>query len=131
MEDLLKYLKKEREQEWRVELRNNLKNKERTQMERNPMPEQDPDKRNKNFLEVNEGLSEEQAILEAKRCIDCPSPTCITGCPVGINIPKFIKKIEAGEFLEAASVLKETNALPAVCGRVCPRILRIGRSCQC
>lgn len=129
MEDLLKYLKKEREQEWRVELRNNLKNKERTQMERNPMPEQDPDKRNKNFLEVNEGLSEEQAILEAKRCIDCPSPTCITGCPVGINIPKFIKKIEAGEFLEAASVLKETNALPAVCGRVCPQEVQCEQVC--
>ena len=114
MDSLLEFLKKEREQEWRVELRSNLKNKERTQLERISMPEQAADIRNKNFAEVNIGLSEEQAQHEARRCIDCPKPTCITGCPVGINIPKFIKKIEAGEFLDAAKVLKETNALP--CG---------------
>lgn len=129
MEDLLKYLKKEREQEWRVELRNQLKNKDRTQLERIPMSEQAPDARNKNFTEVNEGLTEEQAVLEAQRCIDCPKPTCITGCPVGINIPKFIKKIESGDFLEAASVLKETNALPAVCGRVCPQEVQCEQVC--
>ena len=129
MESLLEYLKKEREQEWRVELRNKIKNKERTQLERIQMPEQDADKRNKNFTEVNEGLSEEQAMLEASRCLDCPKPTCITGCPVGINIPKFIKKIEAGEFLDAARVLKETNALPAVCGRVCPQEVQCEQVC--
>ncbi|MBL7112418.1 MAG: NADPH-dependent glutamate synthase [Bacteroidales bacterium] len=129
MEGLLEYLKKEREQEWRVELRNTLKNKDRTQLERLKMPEQEPDKRNKNFSEVNLGLSEEQAIHEAQRCIDCPNPTCITGCPVGINIPKFIKKIEAGEFLDAAKVLKETNALPAVCGRVCPQEIQCEQVC--
>ena len=71
--------------------------------------------------EVNLGLNEEQAITEAKRCLDCPNPTCMNGCPVGINIPKFIKNIERGEFLEAAKTLKETSALPAVCGRVCPQ----------
>ena len=126
---LLEYLKKERSQEWRVELRSNFKNKERVQLERLDMPEQEPDERNRNFTEVNLGLTEEQAIHEAKRCIDCPNPTCITGCPVGINIPKFIKKIEAGEFLDAARVLKETNALPAVCGRVCPQETQCEQVC--
>ncbi len=128
-EGVLEFLKKEREQEWRLELRTKLKNKERTQLERNRMPEQAADQRNKNFTEVNEGLSEEEAVLEASRCIDCPKPTCITGCPVGINIPKFIKKIESGEFLDAASVLKETNALPAVCGRVCPQEVQCEQVC--
>jgi glutamate synthase (NADPH/NADH) small chain len=130
MEELLEYLKKERDQEWRKELRSgSLKNKDRTQMERLAMPEREPDVRNKNFEEVNLGLTEEQAIHEAQRCIDCPNPTCITGCPVGINIPKFVKKIEAGEFLEAAKVLKETNALPAVCGRVCPQEVQCEQVC--
>ena len=106
-----------------------MKNKERTQLERIHMPEQAADKRNKDFTEVNEGLSEEQALFEASRCLDCPKPTCITGCPVGINIPKFIKKIESGEFLDAARVLKETNALPAVCGRVCPQEVQCEQVC--
>ena len=128
-EGLLEFLKKEREQDWRLELRSKMKNKERTELERNHMPEQAPDQRNKNFTEVNEGLSEENAVLEASRCLDCPKPTCITGCPVGINIPKFIKKIESGEFLDAASVLKETNALPAVCGRVCPQEVQCEQVC--
>jgi glutamate synthase (NADPH/NADH) small chain len=129
MEGLLEYLKKEREQDWRVELRNRMKNKERTQLERIQMAEQAPDERNRNFTEVNLGLSEEEAMAEASRCIDCPKPTCITGCPVGINIPKFIKKIEAGDFLDAAKVLKETNALPAVCGRVCPQEVQCEQVC--
>ncbi len=121
MEMTPEFLKAERSQEWRTELRKQLKTKDRVQMERLHMPEQEADVRNKNFIEVNLGLTEEQAVHEAKRCIDCPNPTCITGCPVEINIPKFVKKIEAGEFLEAAKVLKETNTLPAVCGRVCPQ----------
>lgn len=128
-EGLLEYLKKEREQEWRADLRSKKKNKERTQVERIQMPEQATDERNKNFTEVNLGLTEEEAVLEASRCLDCPKPTCITGCPVGINIPKFIKKIEAGEFLDAAKVLKETNALPAVCGRVCPQEVQCEQVC--
>jgi len=128
-EGLLEFLKKEREQEWRVELRSKMKNKERTALERNNMPEQAADKRNRNFAEVNEGLSEETAMLEASRCLDCPKPTCITGCPVGINIPKFIKKIEAGELLDSARVLKETNTLPAVCGRVCPQEVQCEEAC--
>ncbi len=129
MDGLLEYLKKEREEEWRVELRNRMKNKERTALERIHMPGQAPDVRNRNFTEVNLGLSREQAMHEASRCLDCPKPTCITGCPVGINIPKFIKKIEAGEFLDAAKVLKETNALPAVCGRVCPQEVQCEQVC--
>ena len=129
MESLLAYLKKEREQEWRVEIRGKIKNKDRTNLERLSMPEEDPDFRNKNYSEVNKGLTEEQAIHEAQRCIDCPNPTCIIGCPVGINIPKFVKYIEAGEFLESAKVLKETNALPAVCGRVCPQEVQCEKTC--
>ena len=122
-------LKQEREQEWRAELRKTMKAKERTGIPRVRMPENDPNVRNKNHMEVNIGLSEEQALNEAKRCIDCANPTCITGCPVGINIPKFIKRIEQGEFLEAAKVLKETNALPAVCGRVCPQEVQCESQC--
>ncbi len=129
MESLLAYLKKERDREWRVELRNKIKAKDRTNLERLDMPEEDPDIRNKSYIEVNKGLTEEQAIHEAQRCIDCANPTCIEGCPVGINIPKFIKKIEAGEFLDAAKVLKETNALPAVCGRVCPQEVQCEQTC--
>lgn len=123
------YYKAERAQKWRVQLREKMKTKERTQIERVPMPENDPMVRNKNHMEVNIGLSEEEAMREASRCIDCANPTCITGCPVGINIPKFVKKIEAGDFLGAAVVLKETNALPAVCGRVCPQELQCESQC--
>ncbi|MCK4630051.1 MAG: FAD-dependent oxidoreductase, partial [Bacteroidales bacterium] len=126
---ILEYLKKEREKEWRVELRGKIKAKDRTSLERLDMPEEDPNVRNKSYIEVNKGLSVEQAIHEAKRCIDCVKPTCIEGCPVGINIPKFIKKIEAGKFLESAKVLKETNALPAVCGRVCPQEVQCEQAC--
>jgi len=129
MAEVPEYLKNEREQEWRLALRGNMKNKERTQLERVSMTEQDPEKRNKDFTEVNCGLTEEEARKEAQRCLDCVNPTCITGCPVGINIPKFIKKIEAGEFLDSARVLKETNTLPAVCGRVCPQEVQCEEAC--
>jgi len=121
MENITTYLTEERDQEWRAELRTAIKLKERTLKLRVKMNEVDPNIRNKNSVEVNSGLTVDQALLEAQRCVDCIEPTCITGCPVGINIPKFIKKIEIGDFLSAASVLKETNTLPAVCGRVCPQ----------
>ena len=110
-------------------LRGNMKNKERTQFERVSMPEQEALERNQNFTEVNSGLTEEQARNEARRCLDCVNPTCISGCPVGINIPKFIKRIEEGDILESARVLKETNALPAVCGRVCPQEVQCEQAC--
>jgi glutamate synthase (NADPH/NADH) small chain len=121
MENIAEYLKAERAQEWRAELRKNIKAKDRTSRERVQMPEEDPDIRNKSNIEVNIGLAADLAVLEAQRCLDCANPTCIQGCPVGINIPKFIKCIEAEDFAGAAVTLKETNALPAVCGRVCPQ----------
>ena len=107
---------------WRDELRKSMKAKERTQIERVKMPELDPVYRaTTRTEEVNQGLSKEQAMTEAKRCLDCANPSCMQGCPVNINIPSFIKNIERGEFLNAARVLKSTSALPAVCGRVCPQ----------
>ena len=113
---------KTRNAPWRVELRKSMKPKERTAIERVQMPELDPEYRSHSRKEeVNLGLNEEQALTEAKRCLDCANPGCMEGCPVGIDIPRFIKHIEKGEFLEAARTLKETSALPAVCGRVCPQ----------
>ena len=107
---------------WRDELRKSMKAKERTAIERCKMPELDPVYRaTTRTEEVNQGLTVEQAMTEAKRCLDCANPSCMQGCPVGINIPSFIKNIERGEFLDAARVLKMTSALPAVCGRVCPQ----------
>ncbi|MBI9062928.1 MAG: NADPH-dependent glutamate synthase [Marinilabiliaceae bacterium] len=115
------FLKAEREQSWRVDLRGAMKNKDRTALKRVHMREADVDERSRSYIEVNSGLTLEEAMAEARRCLDCPNPTCILGCPVEINIPKFIKRIEQGEILEAAKVLKLTSALPAVCGRVCPQ----------
>jgi glutamate synthase (NADPH/NADH) small chain len=129
MNDIKEYLKEERNREWRSELRKSVKAKERTDRMRVHMPEADPKKRNKNSEEVNKGLDSNQAVFEAGRCLDCVNPTCINGCPVGINIPKFIKQIEAGDFNGSASTLKETNALPAVCGRVCPQEKQCEASC--
>ena len=112
----------DRNASWREELRKSMKAKERTAIPRVKMNELDPEYRSHSRKEeVNLGLNEEQALTEAKRCLDCANPSCMEGCPVGINIPTFIKNIERGEFLEAARVLKQTSALPAVCGRVCPQ----------
>lgn len=112
----------DRKAPYREELRKSMKAKERTAIERCQMPELDPVYRATTRLEeVNQGLTAQQAMTEAKRCLDCANPTCMQGCPVGINIPSFIKNIERGEFLNAARVLKATSALPAVCGRVCPQ----------
>lgn len=106
----------------RQEIRKAMKPKERTAISRVVMPELDPVYRaTTRTEEVNIGLSAEQAMTEARRCLDCANPTCMQGCPVSINIPSFIKNIERGEFLNAARVLKSTSALPAVCGRVCPQ----------
>ena len=113
---------KTREAAWRVALRKSMKPKERTAIPRVQMPELDAEYRSHSRREeVNLGLNEEQALVEAKRCLDCANPGCTEGCPVGIDIPRFIKHIEKGEFAEAARTLKETSALPAVCGRVCPQ----------
>ena len=130
MESIIaEYIKEGRSDAWRAELRKSIKAKERTSLERVQMPEQKPLVRNKNISEVNLGVTEQMAVAEARRCLDCPKPTCTIGCPVGINIPKFIKKIETKDFLGAAAVIKETNALPAVCGRVCPQEKQCELSC--
>ena len=114
--------KEDRSAAWRDELRKSMKAKDRTDIPRVHMPELDPVYRSHSRVEeVNLGLTAEMAMLEAKRCLDCANPTCMLGCPVGIDIPRFVKNIERGEFLEAAKTLKETSALPAVCGRVCPQ----------
>ncbi|WP_315404427.1 bifunctional dihydroorotate dehydrogenase B NAD binding subunit/NADPH-dependent glutamate synthase [Hoylesella saccharolytica] len=112
----------DRDAEWRKELRLAMKPKERTAIDRVQMPELDPLYRATSRVEeVNKGLTKILAQTEAKRCLDCAKPTCMEGCPVSINIPSFIKNIERGQFLAAAKVLKNTSALPAVCGRVCPQ----------
>ncbi len=110
-----------RDAQWREELRRKHTAKERTAIPRVKMTELDPAYRVTCNEEVNQGLNQEQAVIEATRCMDCPDPQCVTGCPVNINIPGFIKNIERGDFHAAAVVLKETSALPAVCGRVCPQ----------
>ena len=111
-----------RDAEWRVALRSKMKPKERTAIERCEMPELEPAYRaTKLREEVNTGLTKEMAMVEAQRCLDCPNPACMEGCPVSIKIPSFIKNIERGEFAKAAQVLKMTSSLPAVCGRVCPQ----------
>ena len=112
----------DRNAEWRKVLRSSMKPKERTAIERVVMPELDAEYRSHTRLEeVNTGLTAKLAMTEAKRCLDCANPSCVEGCPVNINIPSFIKNIERGYFLSAAKVLKNTSALPAVCGRVCPQ----------
>lgn len=110
-----------RSAQWREQLRQAMTPKERTAIPRVKMAELDPAYRVTCNEEVNQGISAEQAVLEATRCLDCPDPQCVGGCPVQINIPGFIKNVQRGQFLEAAAVLKETSALPAVCGRVCPQ----------
>ena len=97
------------------------KAKAKPKIPRQPMPEQDPRRRRTNFEEVPRGYTEEIAMLEAARCIQCKKPGCVAGCPVNINIPAFIKKIAEGKFVDALIKLKEQTALPAVCGRVCPQ----------
>jgi len=111
-----------RKEAWRVELQKKTKAKDRMAIERVIMPEMKPEERIKSQrIEVNTGLSAQVAVQEATRCMDCPNPTCMEGCPVNIDIPTFVKNIERGEFGKAAATLKETSALPAVCGRVCPQ----------
>ena len=104
--------------------------KDRVAIERVKMPELRPEVRVKSLHEeVNQGLTFEQAVTEAHRCLNCKNPTCVQGCPVNINIPGFIKKLEIGDVLGAASVIKESSSLPAVCGRVCPQEKQCEANC--
>lgn len=119
----------DRESDWRVKLRGRLSAKQRTAIPRVKMPELDADYRVTVQQEVNEGLSLSQAVLEATRCLDCPDPGCVKGCPVHNDIPGFIKNIERREFTESIKVLNRTTVLPAVCGRVCPQENQCEASC--
>ena len=111
-----------RDAEWRVALRQTLKAKERAAIDRCKMPELDPAYRATTIHEeVNQGLTPEMALLESKRCLDCANPGCVQGCPVNIDIPSFIKHIEAGDVQGAYKVISASSSLPAVCGRVCPQ----------
>jgi glutamate synthase (NADPH/NADH) small chain len=116
--------------DWRKELRKSTPVKERMKIARRPMPQRAADERNKDFSEVNLGLSPEEAVAEARRCLDCAKPDCVPGCPVRINIPTFIKLVEKGEFAAAAAKVREANSLPAVCGRVCPQETQCEQACN-
>lgn len=113
---------KDRNSQWRTDLRKAMKPKERMAIERVTMPELTPEYRVAHRKEeVNQGITLAMAQREAQRCLDCAKPTCTEGCPVNIDIPSFIKNIERGNIIGAARVLKNTSSLPAVCGRVCPQ----------
>lgn len=114
-------LRAEFEKPWRRALRRLPAVKERMKIPRQAMPQRPAGERGRDFDEVNRGLEREAAVLEARRCLDCARPGCVQGCPVHIDIPSFIKLIEAGDFEASLRKLKEANSLPAVCGRVCPQ----------
>ena len=100
---------------------NPLKPRDRVKIPRQRPAEQDAARRTGNFAEVSLGLDEEAALCEATRCLDCPKPVCIDGCPVGIDIPGFIRLMLQLDFAGAAARIREANSLPAICGRVCPQ----------
>lgn len=111
----------DRDAQWRRQLRDEIPARERTARPRVKMTELDPAYRITCNDEVAQGLTAEQVLAESSRCLDCPDPGCIKGCPVGVNIPAFIKNLQRGDADSALAVLKSTSALPAVCGRVCPQ----------
>ena len=98
-------------------------------LKKNEMPSQEPNVRNKNFLEVALGYTEEQALDEAARCLNCKNHPCVSGCPVQVKIPEFIKKITEKDYEGAYQVIHETSSLPAVCGRVCPQETQCESKC--
>ena len=98
-------------------------------LKKNPMPSQEPNERNKNFLEVALGYTPEQAIDEAKRCLNCKNRPCVSGCPVQIKIPDFISAVALGDFDKAYDIISESSSLPAVCGRVCPQESQCEHNC--
>jgi len=127
--ELKEILRAEFNKDWRKELRKAIPVKERMKIPRQKMPEREPEERNRDFNEVNLGLDVKVAQIEARRCLDCANPQCILGCPVRIDIPSFIKLIEKGDFIGSARKLKETNSLPAICGRVCPQEIQCELTC--
>lgn len=110
-------------------MNNDLSIKERMAIDRVRMPAQDADLRSRNFTEVNLGLTRAEAIREAQRCLQCKSRKCVEGCPVGVSIPEFITALAGGDLPAAASILQKDNALPAVCGRVCPQEVQCEARC--
>jgi glutamate synthase (NADPH/NADH) small chain len=123
-------LRAEFEKDWRRELRRTVPVKDRMAIVRRAMPQRPPEERNRDFDEVNLGLGPEEAVLEARRCLDCAKPACVGGCPVRIDIPSFVKLVEKGEFAAAAAKIREANSLPAVCGRVCPQETQCEEVCH-
>ena len=123
-------LRQEREKDWRKALRREISVQTRLTTPRHKMPEQPVEARVGNFLEVNLGYTLELARAEARRCLDCGQPGCVAGCPVAIDIPTFIKYIEAGELDRALEKIHETNGLPAICGRVCPQEVQCEKACN-
>lgn len=103
--------------------------KERMQIPRQPMPEQPASLRKKNFNEVPLGYSEDDAVREAQRCIQCKNPKCVGGCPVNVRIPAFIAKVAERDFIGAYKIITDTNSLPAICGRVCPQETQCEQEC--
>ena len=128
--ELKKRLKAEYDKDWRKELRKSLPIKERMKIPRQKMPERKAGERNRDFAEVNKGLDLEAAVREAQRCWDCPNPGCVAGCPVSIDIPSFIKLIEKRDLEGSIRKIKETNSLPAICGRVCPQEIQCEAVCN-
>ena len=128
--ELKERLKAEFNKEWRKELRKYIRAKERMKLNRQKMPERKPEERNLDFDEVNLGLDAKRAKKEAQRCLDCANPQCVMGCPVGIDIPTFIKLIEIGDFVQSIRKMKETNSLPAICGRICPQEIQCEAVCN-
>lgn len=106
-----------------------LTQRERLRIPRQPMPAQDPLVRRGNFNEVALGFTEELALQEAERCLQCARPHCVEGCPVGVLIPQFIRALREGDMVEAVRVMKVNNSLPAICGRVCPQEVQCEQSC--
>ena len=98
-------------------------------LQKNPMPSQDPQVRNKNFQEVALGYTEKMALDEAERCLNCKNMPCVKGCPVSIEIPHFIEKVKKGDFEGAYQVIAKSSSLPAVCGRVCPQETQCESKC--
>lgn len=127
---LAERLVKEREQTWRKTLRREISVQNRLAIKRLQMLEQEPEVRRRNFQEVNLGYTLEMAKLEARRCLDCGQPGCVAGCPVAIDIPTFIKYIETDQPEKALEKIRETNGLPAICGRVCPQEAQCERNCN-